>query len=548
MSRVYVGNLDPRVTERELEDEFRVFGVLRNVWVARKPPGYAFVEFDDRRDALDAIRALDGKSGWRVELSHNSKGGGGGRGGGSSFGGGGRGRGGGGGDDLKCYECGEPGHFARECRLRVGSRGMGSGRRRSPSPRRRRSPSYGRRSYSPVPAKRSPRRRSITPRRGRSFSRSPPPYRAARRDSPPYANGWFVLEVSEKTYIDRLIKLGPRANQRPPPTHIVFPSPSTYPNNNYPLSPLTDHNLSKELESEHHESEHYESEQSESGSWFTPSRNDLFLASTVKLSACGSLVSPIFHPDMEVEPLVQFTLTYLAPTYVTLEKFFRASPDGEPSISCRGMPLKKRRFVEIEQSAKASEPPNDVMGNWDVENPAKLDPHLREALWSLFSLFSKSVSLPWLVIGDLNCIISKEEKFGKILFDCTAVNSLEDFVFEASLVDLGYSGPHFTWSNKRKGLELVKKRLDRINENISTFRKGGLPYEDLLEAIFANRVATGQYTTGPAGDDFIDTATSDVSPDFNIEDENDVPTNLVEEDTDTYFTNNHYEPSGGFIS
>ncbi|KAD7116477.1 hypothetical protein E3N88_03745 [Mikania micrantha] len=60
MSRVYVGNLDPRVSERELEDEFRVFGVLRNVWVARRPPGYAFVEFDDRRDALDAIRELDG--------------------------------------------------------------------------------------------------------------------------------------------------------------------------------------------------------------------------------------------------------------------------------------------------------------------------------------------------------------------------------------------------------------------------------------------------------------------------------------------------------
>jgi splicing factor, arginine/serine-rich 7 len=29
MARVYVGNLDARVTSGELEDEFRVFGVLR---------------------------------------------------------------------------------------------------------------------------------------------------------------------------------------------------------------------------------------------------------------------------------------------------------------------------------------------------------------------------------------------------------------------------------------------------------------------------------------------------------------------------------------
>eukprot|EP00268_Persea_americana_P016321 TRINITY_DN1772_c0_g3_i2.p1 TRINITY_DN1772_c0_g3~~TRINITY_DN1772_c0_g3_i2.p1 ORF type:complete len:105 (-),score=4.16 TRINITY_DN1772_c0_g3_i2:2225-2539(-) len=60
MTRVYVGNLDSRVTERELEDEFWVFGVLRSIWVARKPPGYAFIDFDDRRDALDTIRELDG--------------------------------------------------------------------------------------------------------------------------------------------------------------------------------------------------------------------------------------------------------------------------------------------------------------------------------------------------------------------------------------------------------------------------------------------------------------------------------------------------------
>lgn len=44
----------------QLEEVFNRYGRLRKVWVARKPPGFAFIHFEDVRDAEDATRALDG--------------------------------------------------------------------------------------------------------------------------------------------------------------------------------------------------------------------------------------------------------------------------------------------------------------------------------------------------------------------------------------------------------------------------------------------------------------------------------------------------------
>uniref|UniRef100_A0AAV2M7M3 RRM domain-containing protein n=1 Tax=Knipowitschia caucasica TaxID=637954 RepID=A0AAV2M7M3_KNICA len=50
---------------------------IASVWVARNPPGFAFVEFEDPRDATDAVRELDGRTMCdcrvRVELSSGEK-------------------------------------------------------------------------------------------------------------------------------------------------------------------------------------------------------------------------------------------------------------------------------------------------------------------------------------------------------------------------------------------------------------------------------------------------------------------------------------------
>ncbi|XP_014485619.1 PREDICTED: RNA-binding protein 1 isoform X2 [Dinoponera quadriceps] len=82
--KVYVGNLGSSASKHEIESAFSKFGPLRNVWVARNPPGFAFVEFEDPRDAEDAVRGLDGTrccgTRVRVEMSSGrSRRGGGGR-------------------------------------------------------------------------------------------------------------------------------------------------------------------------------------------------------------------------------------------------------------------------------------------------------------------------------------------------------------------------------------------------------------------------------------------------------------------------------------
>ncbi|KAH7730619.1 Sr protein [Aphelenchoides avenae] len=95
-AKVYVGGLPEDATSQELEDAFGRYGRIRKVWVARRPPGFAFVEFDDVRDAEDAVKGLDGTRicgvRARVELSHGRSRNGGSDRGYNGGGGGGRGR------------------------------------------------------------------------------------------------------------------------------------------------------------------------------------------------------------------------------------------------------------------------------------------------------------------------------------------------------------------------------------------------------------------------------------------------------------------------
>nr|CAD1829961.1 unnamed protein product [Ananas comosus var. bracteatus] len=76
---IYVGNLPGDIREREVEDLFYKYGPIVDIdlKIPPRPPGYAFVEFEDPRDADDAIRGRDGYKfdGYRlrVELAHGGR-------------------------------------------------------------------------------------------------------------------------------------------------------------------------------------------------------------------------------------------------------------------------------------------------------------------------------------------------------------------------------------------------------------------------------------------------------------------------------------------
>ncbi|CAF0973257.1 unnamed protein product [Didymodactylos carnosus] len=144
---LFVGDVSRDASEDGIKRAFSYYGKIKNVWLSRSPWGYGFIDFEDGRDASDALKALDGRTVCggriRVEFSH------------------GRGKGRRIPTNLRrpfnphdeCYECGDRGHYAYDCEQRLRklrqSPRSAVGRFRSRSPgRKRRSRSKSARSRS----------------------------------------------------------------------------------------------------------------------------------------------------------------------------------------------------------------------------------------------------------------------------------------------------------------------------------------------------------------------------------------------------------------
>lgn len=76
--------------------------------------------------------------------------------------------------------------------------------------------------------------------------------------------------------------------------------------------------------------------------------------------------------------------------------------------------------------------------------------------WDLLRTLAAQTSLPWLVARDFNEILNRSEKSGGPPRAMAPMTRFRKALADCDLVDMGYVGSKFTWSNRH-----TKERLDR---------------------------------------------------------------------------------------
>ncbi|XP_057418501.1 uncharacterized protein LOC130712697 [Lotus japonicus] len=91
---------------------------------------------------------------------------------------------------------------------------------------------------------------------------------------------------------------------------------------------------------------------------------------------------------------------------------------------------------------------------------ASPSPAQREVFWDHLCHVRIGITIPWLLVGDMNEILSPTEVRGGEFFPNRA-NKFAEVLGSCNLIDLGLVGGNFTWYRKHNNRIILSKRLDR---------------------------------------------------------------------------------------
>ncbi|KAH0698593.1 hypothetical protein KY284_012808 [Solanum tuberosum] len=93
---------------------------------------------------------------------------------------------------------------------------------------------------------------------------------------------------------------------------------------------------------------------------------------------------------------------------------------------------------------------------------------LRKILWENLKNITARIKGPWLVCGDFNEVTNASEKLGGRPINNTKCAKFISCLDDMDMIDLGFTGQKYTWSNKHKNNNtLIMERIDRFLSNHS---------------------------------------------------------------------------------
>ncbi|KAJ1296597.1 hypothetical protein BS78_01G314000 [Paspalum vaginatum] len=89
----------------------------------------------------------------------------------------------------------------------------------------------------------------------------------------------------------------------------------------------------------------------------------------------------------------------------------------------------------------------------------------RHVFWDRMRFLKAQWEGPWVCIGDFNEVLSSEEHMGPTNRGESQMRLFRECLEDCQLMDLGFTGPNYTWNNRQQEDHNIRVRLDRAVAN-----------------------------------------------------------------------------------